>query len=276
MSQTPRAQGTELPFPPVEHVAGALDAGVLFICDHASNALPSRYGDLGVTAADFSRHIAYDIGAATITRRLAQVFQAPAVLTTYSRLLIDPNRGADDPTLVMRISDGALVPGNARIDAAEVAHRRAAYWQPYRDAVMQTLDAMIAAGPPPVVIAIHSFTHKWKEYVRPWHVGILWDADPRIALPLVAEIETSGDVVVGNNEPYDGALEGDTLTDCGTGRGLAHCLVEVRQDLIGDDESAARWGDRLAQWLRPVLALPDVHIIRHYGTRTRVAVSSFP
>ena len=260
------------PFCPVERVDGRNDAGILFICDHASNALPSCYGDLGVAAADFQRHIAYDIGAAAITRRLAAIFHAPAVLSTYSRLLIDPNRGADDPTLVMRISDGALIAGNARIDAAEVAHRRATYWQPYRDGVAEALDAMLAVGPPPAIVAIHSFTPAWKATARPWHVGILWDMDPRLAVPLVAAIGRCGSVVVGDNEPYDGALEGDTLNVHGTGRGLAHCLVEVRQDLIGTEAAALQWAERLAEWLAPILAREDVHAISHYGTRTGVCL----
>src|ERR1700710_1371361 len=114
-------------FGAAESIAGALDAGVLVICDHASNGLPACYGDLGLTRQSLERHIAYDIGAAWLTRRLAELLGAPAVLSTFSRLLIDPNRGADDPTLVMRLSDGAVVPGNARADAAEIERRIAAY-----------------------------------------------------------------------------------------------------------------------------------------------------
>ena len=109
----------------VEFIEGPLEAGVLLLCDHASNALPPECGTLGLPGAQFARHIAYDIGAAAMTRRLARALDAPALLTRYSRLLIDPNRGADDPTLVMRLSDGAIVPGNAHIDAAEVERRRA-------------------------------------------------------------------------------------------------------------------------------------------------------
>ncbi len=112
--------GPVVDFEPVEHIAGGSDAGVLFLCDHASNALPPEYGDLGLPAELFQRHIAYDIGAATLTRSLAKTFAAPAVLTTYSRLLIDPNRGADDPTLVMRLSDGAIIPGNAGVSGQEI------------------------------------------------------------------------------------------------------------------------------------------------------------
>lgn len=244
-----------------------MDCGVLVLCDHASNALPPRYGDLGLPRAEFARHIAYDIGAAVVTRTLAERWGAPAVLSTFSRLLIDPNRGGDDPTLVMRISDGAIVPGNARIDANEIAHRRATYWRPYRDAVTDAIDAMLATGVAPALIAIHSFTPRWKEFWRPWHIGVLWDNDPRIAVPLVAEIAKDPDVLVGENEPYDGALEGDMMDTNGSRRGLAHCLVEIRQDLVADSEGAVRWAERLADWLRPVLAQPRTHIVEHHGSR---------
>src|ERR1700744_6341093 len=118
-SSLPETSGACAPYNPVEVIPGALDGGLLFLCDHASPALPPEYGDLGLAPGQFERHIAYDIGAADLTRALAAHFNAPALLTTFSRLLIDANRGADDPTLVMRLSDRTLIPGNARIDADE-------------------------------------------------------------------------------------------------------------------------------------------------------------
>ena len=108
----------EIACPAFEAIPGALDSGALIICDHASNAIPPDYGTLGLPRGALDRHIAYDIGAAEVTRALAGVLGAPAVLSTYSRLVIDPNRGLDDPTLVMRYSDGAIVPGNTYIDSA--------------------------------------------------------------------------------------------------------------------------------------------------------------
>ena len=113
------------------------------------------------------RHIAYDIGAAELTRALAARLDAPAVLSTFSRLLIDPNRGADDPTLVMRYSDGAIVPGNARVDAAEIARRRERFWAPYRETIAATVEAMLATGEPPALVSIHSFTPVWRGAARP-------------------------------------------------------------------------------------------------------------
>ncbi len=182
----PDAASTSAYFASVERIEGALDAGVIVLCDHASNALPAEYGDLGLAPAALERHIAYDIGAAWLTRRLARLLGAPAVLSTFSRLLIDPNRGADDPTLVMRLSDGAIVPGNARVDAAEIARRRDLFWAPYRKAVAETTDAMCATGRAPAVVSIHSFTPIWRAAARRWKVGVLWDMDPRLPTPLLA------------------------------------------------------------------------------------------
>ncbi|GAC1333103.1 MAG: N-formylglutamate amidohydrolase [Beijerinckiaceae bacterium] len=240
---------------------------MLLLCDHASNALPAEFGSLGLPAEAFARHIAYDIGAAGITRRLARLLDCPALLTTFSRLLIDPNRGADDPTLVMRVSDGAIIPGNARIDRAEIERRRLAYWQPYRDRTAALLDAMIAAGPAPTLIAVHSFTPAWKGERRPWHVGILWDVDDRLARLTIDGLAAEGDLIVGDNEPYDGALEGDTMFVHGTMRGLPHMLIEIRQDLVTDAAGEAEWAARLARVLRPILAQPELHRVKRYGSR---------
>jgi predicted N-formylglutamate amidohydrolase len=262
----------EKPFVPVERIEGALDAGVIVICDHASNGLPAAYGDLGLSRQSLQRHIAYDIGAAWLTRRLAHLLGAPAVLSTFSRLLIDPNRGADDPTLVMRLSDGAIVPGNARVDAAEIDRRRALYWTPYRHAVAQVVEAMGATGPAPVLVSIHSFTPHWRGASRPWKVGVLWDVDPRLPTPLLQALAAESDLApaherVGDNEPYDGALEGDTIDDIATARGLANALIEVRQDLIATKADAEAWADRLARLLTPILARPELHRRADFGSR---------
>ena len=145
-------------FAPFERIAGALDAACSSSATTPPTRCPPRYGDLGLPREALERHIAYDIGAAWLARRLADRLGAPAVLSTFSRLLIDPNRGADDPTLVMRYSDGAIVPGNARIDADEIERRRTLYWAPYRDAIAATVEAMLASGEPPAILSIHSFT----------------------------------------------------------------------------------------------------------------------
>ncbi|SON57226.1 N-formylglutamate deformylase [Hartmannibacter diazotrophicus] len=255
-------------FEPVEVIEGDLSRGLLLLCDHASNRLPPDYGDLGLPAAEFARHIAYDIGAAALTRALARGLGAPALMTTYSRLLIDPNRGEDDPTLLMRLSDGAVIPGNRYADAAERERRLQRFHRPYHLRIDAMLDEMLALGTVPVIIAIHSFTPFWKTFARPWHAGILWDRDPRLAVPLIQALESEAGLVVGDNEPYLGALKNDTMYRHGTMRGLAHALVEVRQDLIGDAEGVAVWTERFLRLLPPLLGAKDLRDVRLHGSKT--------
>ena len=258
-----------------ERIPGALDSGALVICDHASNAIPADYGTLGLPREALARHIAYDIGAADVTRALAGLLGAPAVLSTYSRLVIDPNRGLDDPTLVMRYSDGAIVPGNAYIDAAEIARRSARFWAPYRQEIAATVDAMIATGEPPALISIHSFTNVWRGFSRPWKIGILWDRDERIPKPLIQALLAEPDLradEVGDNEPYDGALAGDTIDAIATSHGLANALIEIRQDLIAETTNALGWAERIARLLRPILAGWRSRAPAGLGTRARRTV----
>lgn len=252
----------------VELQQGSMQAGVLFLCDHASNRLPAGYGSLGLPPGELERHIAYDIGAADLTRALARRFDAPALLTRYSRLLIDPNRGSDDPTLVMRLSDGAIIPGNRHADAQEVARRVERYWRPYRASAARLLDRMsAAAGKPAGIVSLHSFTPVWRGISRPWHIGLLWDSDPRLAAALLRELERQPELCVGDNEPYDGALVGDTLHELGTSEGRAHVLIEVRQDLIDTPAKADDWADRLTQPLANALATDKIRQIQYFESR---------
>jgi predicted N-formylglutamate amidohydrolase len=257
---------------PYRRIEGDWTSGVLILCDHADNRIPPSYGTLGLVPEDLGRHIAYDIGAAGVTEHLARALGAPALLTRFSRLLIDPNRGLDDPTLIMQLSDGRVVPGNAVLDEAEIETRVNRYYAPYHHAVDVAIDTAIAAGKPPVLLAIHSFTQAWKSVPRPWHVAVLWDKDPRLACPLLKELQAVPDVTVGDNVPYSGQLKGDTLYQHGTVRGLAHALIEVRQDLILGPEGQAEWAERLAEVVRKALATADIatrlHAIECYGSRT--------
>jgi predicted N-formylglutamate amidohydrolase len=267
-----QSRAAEEGFQPVEEIRGAAEAGVVILCDHASNALPPAYGNLGLPASDFERHIAYDIGAAWLARKLADLLNAPAALSTFSRLLIDPNRGADDPTLVMRLSDGAIVPSNAGVDEGEIARRRDLYWRPYRETCARLIETMSATGRQPVVLSIHSFTPAWRGNPRPWKVGVLWDMDPRVPEPLLSALARESDLqpadeLVGDNEPYDGALAGDTIDDVATSRGLANALIEVRQDLIVTREAAETWAERLARIMAPILDLPHMHERMDFGSR---------
>ena len=246
-------------------IGGAADAGFVILCDHARNAFPPGYGTLGLPEAQLQRHIAYDIGAEALTRQLAAALGVPAVLTHYSRLLIDPNRGADDPTLIMRLSDGAIVPGNRHVDAAERELRLNLFYRPYHEAIDRVLDTCIATGVAPAILSIHSFTESWKSVPRPWHASVLWDRDPRLAVPLLEALYAEGDLIVGDNQPYHGGLEGDTMWQHATQRDLAHALIEVRQDLIRNQKDQAAWGERLTRLMRHLLDRPDLQLAFRRG-----------
>ncbi len=248
-----------------EVVGGRADGGLVLLCDHAGNAFPPGYGTLGLPESQLKRHIAYDIGAAAVTRAVAAALGVPAVLTRFSRLLIDPNRGADDPTLIMRLSDGAVIPGNRHLDAAERTRRVDRYYRPYHDAVDAVLDRCVATGVPPAIISIHSFTESWKGVPRPWHVGILWDRDARLAQPMLDYFNADGALIVGDNEPYKGSLEGDCLWQHATARGLANALIEIRQDLIRDETGQQVWGDRVVALVHALKDRADLHLSRIGG-----------
>jgi predicted N-formylglutamate amidohydrolase len=231
-----------------EEIGGEAGAGVLLICDHATNRVPASVagGDLGLPPEEMARHIAYDIGARGVALELARLMRAPALATRFSRLVIDPNRGEDDPTLVMRLYDGTIIPANRHVGCEEVERRLDAWHRPYHRAI----DAAIERLGGPALVSIHSYTPQLiGRPLRPWQVGILWHHDGRLALPLLARLRAQG-FCVGDNEPYSGELEGDTMSRHGTGRGLAHVLIEIRQDLIATAEEQAAWAARLA----PILA----------------------
>lgn len=240
---------------PFEIINPTGSAPFVLICDHASRRLPEGYGTLGLDEAALMRHIGWDIGAADVTRRLSARFNATAIFSGFSRLLIDCNRAPDDPTLVCRVSDGTVVPGNRQVDQAERAQRLERFHAPYHQAIAAHLDQRLARGEVPAIVSIHSFTPVMKSVVRPWHVGILWDADPRLPVPLMGALAAQGDIVVGDNEPYSGKTEtGYSIRIHGADRGLPHVLVELRQDLIDTHQGAAAWSERFARALEGALA----------------------
>lgn len=241
-------------------VPGSATRGLVILCDHASNHIPPEYGTLGLDPAQLKRHIAYDIGAEAVVTRLARMLDAPAVLSRFSRLLIDPNRGDDDPTLIMRLSDGAVVPGNRQLDPQERGQRIDRFWRPYHAAIADVIDRCVAAGTPPAIVSVHSFTESWKGVPRPWHVGILWEGDRRLAIPLLEAFRAEGGLIVGENQPYPGSYEGDCCWQHGVQRELPWAIVEIRQDLIRDEAGQTRWAERLARIVESLAPRPDLHL----------------
>jgi predicted N-formylglutamate amidohydrolase len=247
--------------PPVEscHEKGA--APVLLTCDHASRAIPRALDSLGLDDAALARHIGWDIGAAAVTRRLAPLLDAPALLCGYSRLVIDCNRDPDDPSSIPGASDGVAIPGNANLAPTARAARRAAIFHPYHAEITRRLAAHRQRGVAPALISIHSFTPEMRGFRRPWHVGILWDEDGRIALPLLAALRREPGLVVGDNEPYSAREPvGYTQRHHAFSSGLPHVAIELRQDLVADDEGAGEWAERLGRTLRPILTQDALYV----------------
>lgn len=228
--------------------------GILLVCDHARNTLPEMYGNLGLPVSEFERHIAYDIGVEAVVNGLSRKLGVPAVLSCFSRLLIDPNRGMNDPTLIMQLSDGAVVPGNRDIDEIERNYRLSRFYQPYHRAIEAEIDAAIGDGALPVLISVHSFTPAWKGVARPWHAGLLWEDDRRCSDLFIQALSVDPNLVIGDNVPYAGGLAGDTMNTHSVKRGLPHTLLEIRQDLISNGEGVSQWIDRLAGAIEHMIA----------------------
>lgn len=256
-------------FPVFETIDGANDRGLVLLADHARAFIPQSYDRLGLPPEELTRHIAYDIGVEAVTRRLAENLGVPAVMAGYSRLLIDPNRDENDPTLIRQLYDGTIITGNYPMSAETRANRIEHFYRPYHQAVSSLVaNVAQASRRAPFLVSVHSFTPHFQGKSRPWHVGILWDTDDRAASPLIELLRREPDLVVGDNEPYDGALPGDTMNKHGTGRGYPHALIELRQDLIASDGDARDWADRLSPMLDAVNQRTDIHEIRHFASRT--------
>jgi len=225
----------------------------LITCDHASNGVPNDIGggSLGIGPKDMARHIAYDVGAAGLARALGERLDSPVILSDFSRLVIDPNRGEDDPTLVMQLYDGTIIPANRHITAAAVEDRLDRLYRPYHDAYA----SLAARRDDTVIVAIHSFTPRLNgRPPRPWHVGILYShLDERLSKPLIARLMAEPDLCIGDNEPYSGHLPGDAIDRHALAKGRLNTLIELRNDLISTSDGQSYWADRLAPILTDVL-----------------------
>jgi predicted N-formylglutamate amidohydrolase len=240
--------------PPVELANAGCGRPLLLICDHASNTIPPALEGLGLPPGELARHIAWDIGAAQLTRLLAFRLGACAVLSKVSRLVIDCNRPLGHPSSICSESDGTGVPGNRQLSEAAAAARADAYFRPYHNAVSRELERLERRGKCTVVVAIHSFTPVMRGCRRPWEVGILWNADGRLAEPLMTRLRAAGGLTVGDNEPYSGRFLNYSTDRHGGAHGRPHVSVEVRQDQLADEGGIRRWAALLADCLVPVLA----------------------
>ncbi|MEO0937714.1 MAG: N-formylglutamate amidohydrolase [Pseudomonadota bacterium] len=219
----------------------------LVTCDHAANTVPPVVpgGTLGLAGADMARHIAWDVGAAGVAEALGGALNAPVICSNFSRLVIDPNRGLDDPTLIMQVYDGTIIPANRTLTAHDRQARIDTCYAPYHTEL-----AKLAARPGALILSIHSFTPQLKgRPPRPWEVGVLSAHDRRLADPLIASLRTEIITPVGDNEPYAGHLPGDAVDRHALKHGRPNVLIELRNDLIATPDGQAQWAHRLAPHL---------------------------
>lgn len=219
-------------------------------CDHAGARVPRKLASLGVSPEDMERHIAWDIGAAAVTTRLAAALDACAVLQTYSRLVIDCNRRPGIPASIVRVSESTRIPGNEQVTVEDAAAREREIFRPYHDRIGAELDARQRQRRPTILISMHSFTPLFHGTPRPWHAGVLYNKDPRLAQVLLRVLRSERALVIGDNEPYSVSDATDyTIPVHGEQRGLAHVGIELRQDLITTPAGQREWAERLTQAL---------------------------
>jgi predicted N-formylglutamate amidohydrolase len=223
---------------------------LLIVADHAGKRMPRRLGQLGLSDAECDRHIAWDIGAGAVCRLLGKTLDAVVIRQTYSRLVIDCNRMPGSETSIIEVSEATRVPGNIGLSEAEKRARRREIFQPYHDRITAELDRRRAGGRPTALIAVHSFTPVFKAVARPWHVGVLYNRDPRFAHILMQLLQREADLVVGDNEPYSVTDASDyTIPVHGEQRNLHHVAIEIRQDLIGDEAGQTKFAALFARLL---------------------------
>lgn len=237
---------------------------VLLVCDHASNHIPADLNRLGMDDVDLARHIAWDIGAAALTRRLSDLLDAPAVLARVSRLVVDVNRDLASPSLIPEISDGTIIPGNQQLSPADRHDRIDRYYHPFHAAVAAQVKTMLDHGGVPLLIGVHSFTPVMNGTARPWPVGLLWNRDKRLAAAMIAGYRHHG-FMVGDNEPYSGRTLFYTMNRHGGDHGLPQATLEIRQDEIGDDAGVAKWATLTAAIIRDIAERPELRQRRYYG-----------
>lgn len=246
------------------------DRRFLIICDHASNFVPPELDGLGLPPEALQRHIAYDPGALEVALLIAERLNCPLVASQFSRLLIDPNRGLDDPTLVMKLSDGAIIPANRTLDPfqnkAEWQARIDDFYAPYNQAIEAAIAAAQADGCVPIILSVHSFTPMWRGTARPWQAAVLWDKDDRLRNIMVDYMKTHDDICFGDNRPYSGRLKNDCLYRHGTQNGLPHALIELRQDEIADAAGQEKWATHMVAILSQAADIDALQSVVNYGS----------
>jgi len=238
-------------------------ADIILICEHASNYIPPEFNNLGLADDFLEQHIAWDIGMEQLTRQLSESLDAPAIIATFSRLLIDPNREADQAGLIPPESDGIPIPGNQNLEPSDIALRKDRYYHPFHNRVRDMVTERLKSGQVPLMCGIHSFTPRMNGFDRPWQAGLLWNKDPRLAQALIERLTARG-YTVGDNEPYSGRELFFTMMHHGADHGLPHVTIEIRQDHVSDGAGIERWCTILAEDLTRIAQDNILRAVKKY------------
>ncbi len=254
--------------PPFTLVNVSGPAPLVLYSDHAGRAFPAGLGQLGLGPRELDQHIAWDIGIAGLARHLAEGLEAPLMLANYSRLVIDCNRRLDDPSSIAQESDRTPIPGNRGLTEAERSARAREIYHPYHAALAELIRSQRTKFDHVVILSLHSFTPSMNGFERPWHVGILWNRDASVPVPLMRRLAAEPELCVGDNEPYSGRDEhGYSIVAHAEALGLPHALLEIRQDLIETPDGQARWAEVLRRAI--VAALADANLAQRQLSEKR-------
>ena len=222
----------------------------LFVADHAGKYLPRRLGQLGLSNVECRRHIAWDIGIGAVCGLAGTPLDAVVIRQNYSRLVIDCNRTPGSETSIVGLSELTPVPGNIGLSENHKIDRVREIFQPYHDRIRTELDQRREIGRPTALISMHSFTPVFETVPRLWHVGVLYNRDPRFAHALMELLHREEGLVIGDNQPYDVTDVSDyTIPVHGEQRKLHHVAIEIRQDLITDEAGQQMWADLFVRLL---------------------------
>lgn len=240
--------------PPYRIINEQGSASLLIACDHAENVIPNSLNGLGLSAAHLRRHIAYDIGAKQVSLLLSELFDAPLLLSGYSRLVVDLNRHLDDPTLIVVESDGVPIPGNMNLTDEMINRRKETFFHSYHQQYQKMAGSLVSRCRRPVILSVHSFTPAMNGVNRPWEIGVLWDRNEGFAKRLIESLSTVTGFRIGENEPYPATdPEGYAQTVYGHEPGVEFALLEIRQDLVANQQGQRKISRLIHEALIPML-----------------------
>ena len=216
----------------------------VLICEHAANRIPASLNNLGLSETDRQRHIAWDIGAEGVSRMLSKLLDAPLVMQRYSRLVYDCNRPPESEGAMPEVSEVFDIPGNRNLGEAQRLARTLEIYRPFINSITDLLDRRAAAKIRAIPVSIHSFTRTYKGKDRSVEIGLLFDRYAALANHLVRCFPKFDTRL---NEPYgpkDGVMH--LLNQIAAPRGLAHIMIEIRNDLIDNERLQVEWGHWLS------------------------------